>query len=63
MQHIGELFVYLDKSVRPEGMLGFIIDKTWVINFKLKILAHGDKVEVSFCYAIPSALAMVSRPV
>lgn len=30
MQHIGELFVYLDKSVRPEGMLGFIIDKTWV---------------------------------
>lgn len=39
MQHIGELFVYLDKSVRPEGMLGFIIDKTWVINFKLKIFS------------------------
>lgn len=29
-QHIGELFVYLDKSVRPEGMLGFTIEKTWV---------------------------------
>lgn len=30
MQHIGNLFVYLDKSVRPDGMLGFTIDKTWV---------------------------------
>lgn len=29
-QHIGELFVYLDKSVRPEGVLGFTIEKTWV---------------------------------
>ena len=29
-RHVGELLVYFDKSVRPEGMLGFTVEKTWV---------------------------------
>ena len=29
-QHIGELFVYLDKSARNEGILGITVEKTWV---------------------------------
>ncbi|XP_062585126.1 uncharacterized protein LOC134246781 [Saccostrea cucullata] len=30
MQHIGELFVYLDSSLSSMGTLGFTIEKTWV---------------------------------
>lgn len=29
-QHIGDLFVYLDKSSVNEGILGITVKKTWV---------------------------------
>lgn len=37
-QHIGDLFVYLDKSSVNEGILGITVKKTWVrkmIDFNL----------------------------
>lgn len=37
-QHIGDLFVYLDKSSVNEGILGISVKKTWVrkmIDFNL----------------------------
>ncbi|XP_065927353.1 uncharacterized protein [Magallana gigas] len=36
-QHIGELFVYLDKSARNEGILGITVEKTWVRVTFLKV--------------------------
>ncbi|XP_061180536.1 uncharacterized protein LOC133189146 [Saccostrea echinata] len=30
MQHIGQLFVYLDSSLSLQGTLGFTVEKTWV---------------------------------
>lgn len=40
-QHIGDLFVYLDKSSVNEGILGISVKKTWVrkmIDFNLFII-------------------------